>query len=65
MQDEFNLINQSRKLQQYMMDFPAVRQPCPISGILNYIPQHKFLWDLIYICSLIVRDVGDEQVHLE
>lgn len=49
MQKEFNLINQSLKLQQEMMDSPAVQQPCPITGILNYIPQRKFHWVLIYI----------------
>lgn len=39
------------------MDFPVVLQPCPITGILNYIPQHKFHWVLIYI-----RSVWDLQI---
>lgn len=65
MQKEFNLINRSLKLQQEMMDFPAVHQPCPITGILNYIPQHMFHWVLIYIWSVCVWDVADERVHLE
>lgn len=38
------------------MDFPAVRQPCPITEMLNYIPQHSFYCALIYVdCA------GDEE----
>lgn len=52
MRQEFNLINQGCKLPRHMMDFPAVRQLCPISGILNNIPRRRFLWVLIYICCV-------------
>lgn len=34
------------------MDFPAVLQPCPITGILNCIPHRKFHRVLIYVHTL-------------
>lgn len=49
MQKEFNLMNQGLKLQQQMIDFPTVQQPCPITRIYKYIPLHKFHWVLIQI----------------
>lgn len=45
------------------MNLPVVLLSCPINGILNYIPQHRFHRGVIYIQDVCVA--GDEQLYLE
>lgn len=49
MQEEVNVITRSLGKQEQKMDYPAMLQPCPVTGMHNYISLH---WSCFLILGL-------------